>query len=161
MTLLQRCCRSCVEAKRRCDLSLPNCGRCEKRRVSCEYVNLPLASVVVASCRRATKENSAIETRAAASYSLLQTRVRPPLHVAIRKTRDQTEFRFLKEIIPFLALEFATDIKMPFLHPHLYGSSLPPPLRDLHAVYRRFLAGHGDETQRNGLCFFSYSAFER
>jgi hypothetical protein len=71
------------------------------------------------------------------------------LHVAILKTRDQTEFGFLKEIIPFLALKFATDIKTPFLHPHLYGSSLPHPLRDLHAVYRCFLVEHDDETQRN------------
>ena len=43
-TTLRRSCTGCAKAKLRCDLSTPQCQRCEKRNRRCEYANEPLTS---------------------------------------------------------------------------------------------------------------------
>ncbi|KAF8853142.1 hypothetical protein BDZ45DRAFT_598946 [Acephala macrosclerotiorum] len=41
---LRRSCNACAKAKQRCDLRIPQCSRCMKRKSSCIYENEPLTS---------------------------------------------------------------------------------------------------------------------
>ncbi|KAE8548128.1 hypothetical protein TMatcc_009968 [Talaromyces marneffei ATCC 18224] len=43
-TSLRRSCHGCVKVKRRCDLLFPECSRCFKKGVRCQYINIPLSS---------------------------------------------------------------------------------------------------------------------
>lgn len=43
-TSLRRSCQGCVKVKRRCDLLFPECSRCFKKGVRCQYINIPLSS---------------------------------------------------------------------------------------------------------------------
>lgn len=43
-TSLRRSCQGCVKVKRRCDLQFPECSRCFKKGVRCQYINIPLSS---------------------------------------------------------------------------------------------------------------------
>jgi Fungal Zn(2)-Cys(6) binuclear cluster domain len=43
-TSLRRSCQGCVKVKRRCDLIFPECSRCLKKGVRCQYTNIPLSS---------------------------------------------------------------------------------------------------------------------
>lgn len=36
----RKSCSGCVKAKRRCDLRLPNCGRCRKRNLNCSFITV-------------------------------------------------------------------------------------------------------------------------
>jgi len=39
---LTKACDACVKAKRKCDMRLPQCGRCSQKQVNCRYKNEPL-----------------------------------------------------------------------------------------------------------------------
>ncbi|KUJ17660.1 uncharacterized protein LY89DRAFT_707125 [Mollisia scopiformis] len=43
-TSLRRSCNACVKAKHRCDLQIPQCSRCMKRKSRCLYTNEPAPS---------------------------------------------------------------------------------------------------------------------
>lgn len=49
---LRRSCAACAKLKHSCDLKLPRCSRCIKRKVLCVYANEPLAAPVPAESNR-------------------------------------------------------------------------------------------------------------
>ncbi|KAK2595459.1 hypothetical protein QQS21_006799 [Conoideocrella luteorostrata] len=44
-TTLRRSCDSCARAKHRCDLQVPRCSRCLRRKVACVYANQPSSAL--------------------------------------------------------------------------------------------------------------------
>lgn len=45
-TTLRRSCNACAKAKLGCDLRVPQCSRCAKRKSKCVYANSPLNSIL-------------------------------------------------------------------------------------------------------------------
>ncbi|KAL4962421.1 Zn(II)2Cys6 transcription factor domain-containing protein [Aspergillus stella-maris] len=116
---LRRACQACSRGKRRCDQRLPRCSRCQKLRLDCEYVNLPLSTDL---------------GQGPGSIPL-----RPPLQLEIIKGYEASIIAFLVEGISSLPLSFAQKMKTHFIHPELWScSSVPPPIRDMHALCKLY-----------------------
>ncbi|KAK9321578.1 transcription factor gsfR2 [Lipomyces orientalis] len=154
-TSLRRSCQACAKVKRRCDLSFPKCSRCSTKGLTCEYINIPLtagAKTGTTHCRD-KKRNAGHEwhmqgntfghpqnTRSTRESACPRLHIRYPLQVEIIKTRDRAIIRYLVNGMRCFPVMLARDTKTPFFHPHLYGSFLPAPVRDIHAVCDLYVA---------------------
>ncbi|KAL4794884.1 hypothetical protein BDV19DRAFT_399186 [Aspergillus venezuelensis] len=129
---LRRACQTCSRGKRRCDQRLPRCSRCQKLRLDCEYVNLPLSTDLG---QRPGSRPAATTIRRATPYIAL----RPPLELEIIKGYEASIISFLVEGVSSLPLLFAQNMKTHFIHPELWSYSVPPsPIRDMHALCKLY-----------------------
>ncbi|KAF3387874.1 Transcription factor gsfR2 [Talaromyces pinophilus] len=126
---LRRSCQACAKGKRRCDLALPKCSRCSAKGITCEYINIPLAM--------GAKPQAVSETnpcRGQIKKHNVNGHIRPPLRVEVLKSHDRAVVQFLVDGMRRFPIAFAQDMKTLFIHPHLYDSSLPGPIRDIHTI---------------------------
>ncbi|KAL2862448.1 Zn(II)2Cys6 transcription factor domain-containing protein [Aspergillus lucknowensis] len=128
---LRRSCEACAKGKRHCDRSLPRCSRCSAKRIACEYINVPLA--VRAKAQALSETN---QCRGQVMKCNGTTHIRPSLRVEILKTHDRAIIQFLIDGMRQFPITFAEGMKTLFIHPHLYDSSLPQPIRDIHTICR-------------------------
>ncbi|KAL2834569.1 hypothetical protein BJY01DRAFT_83865 [Aspergillus pseudoustus] len=103
---LRRSCQACISRRRRCDRLWPTCSRCQTRRKTCEYANVPLSTTVAW-----------------------------PLRLEIRKDFDPRVVSFLASGLGSYPASFARTLKTHFIHPDLWSHHNPPaPIRDVHAL---------------------------
>ncbi|RYF43011.1 MAG: Zn(II)2Cys6 transcription factor [Cytophagaceae bacterium] len=57
-TTLRRSCDACAKSKLRCDLLLPQCSRCFKRKIECLYANEPLSASLTENGAAASAQSS-------------------------------------------------------------------------------------------------------
>ncbi|KAL4940483.1 hypothetical protein BDV06DRAFT_19608 [Aspergillus oleicola] len=135
---LRRACQACSRGKRRCDQRLPRCSRCQKLRLDCEYVNLPL-STDLAPGPRASAIRRALplaRPKGPAPFIALQ----PPLQLEIIKGYEQSIISFLVTGVSSLPLSFVKSMKTHFIHPELWPHApVPPsPIRDMHGLCKLY-----------------------
>ncbi|KAH7066290.1 hypothetical protein BKA63DRAFT_159289 [Paraphoma chrysanthemicola] len=68
-TTLRRSCDSCAKSKLRCDLHLPQCSRCFKRKIDCLYANEPLSASLTDSAGTASARSSPGSEATVAKFS--------------------------------------------------------------------------------------------
>ncbi|KAL1965462.1 hypothetical protein VTN77DRAFT_5718 [Rasamsonia byssochlamydoides] len=157
-TSLRRSCQGCVKVKRRCDLLFPQCTRCLKKGVPCQYVNVPLSGQARtnnnnATESRVTKSSSGRHGHAAANSVVLHRSshstknaahtpfpVDHRLEVELPKTREPDIVQLIVNGMRNLPVSFAQKMQALFIHPRLYETSLPPPIREMHAICNLCLA---------------------
>ncbi|KAL4951251.1 hypothetical protein BDW69DRAFT_186551 [Aspergillus filifer] len=142
---LRRACQACSRGKRRCDQRLPRCSRCQKLRLDCEYVNLPLSTDLGQGSRPpGTAVRRAVPLAPSRRQGPPSTFIalRPPLQLEIIKGYEASIIAFLVEGVSSLPLSFAENMKTHFIHPELWSyssSSVPPtPIRDMHALCKLY-----------------------
>ncbi|CRG88681.1 hypothetical protein PISL3812_05715 [Talaromyces islandicus] len=165
-TSLRRSCQGCVKVKRRCDLLFPECTRCLKKGVRCQYVNIPLStqSSSAATENRVTKSthharssadhqvasianngNDIIVLRVTGSYSsakcsnYFSLSIPPSMEMEIRKARTPDIIHMVASIVQQAPVLFAQG-HSPFIHPCLYGKILPRPIREMRDLCNLCLA---------------------
>ncbi|KAH8689902.1 hypothetical protein BGW36DRAFT_389924 [Talaromyces proteolyticus] len=159
-TSLRRSCHGCVKVKRRCDLLFPECSRCVKKGVRCQYVNIPLSAqagstaenrvVKLAHSKQAHAKpthatnnsnpnngNEIIVLRATQSpsppYENHSLSIPATLEIEIRKPRPPEIIQMVANIVRQTPVLFAQG-NSPFIHPCLYGKSMPKPIRDMRDI---------------------------
>lgn len=153
-TSLRRSCQGCVKVKRRCDLLFPQCTRCVKKGIACQYVNVPLSGQTGAHSNatenRVTKSsssrhghapsNSVIASHSPKNWAHAPFPIDHRLKVELPKTREPEIIQLILSGMRNLPVSFAQEMQSIFIHPRLYGKSLPPPMREIHAICNLCLA---------------------
>lgn len=124
---LRRSCQRCAKGKRRCDLRSPECSRCLKGGLNCVYINAPLA-VSTSSRQSVDKPYSYHHKR----HGKICNQIQPPLRLEIGKEYNKSTIRFLVNGIRDLPRSYAQGRKTLFIHPEVYESETPTPLRDVN-----------------------------
>jgi hypothetical protein len=158
----RKACAECVKAKRKCDMELPRCKRCEKKNIECPYPN---NRVTVADAVFPELEFSWLDDLFEDPNMLPWTgQLQPQLDTASNHTysggsESDTQFTLSTESsylstterssctftahveIQAALYRFKTwpekwvkEGKAPFIHPKLYASGMPRPLQDAYAA---------------------------
>ncbi|KAL4913078.1 hypothetical protein BDW62DRAFT_220883 [Aspergillus aurantiobrunneus] len=132
---LRRACQTCARGKRRCDRRWPRCSRCQRLRINCEYINVPL-TMDTASMPLIGTEGvlpSCHKVPPTAFRSIPQH-----LNVEILKDYEQRIISLLVTGVSSLPFSFAQNMRTHFIHPELWSqdtSVLPPVvIRDIPTV---------------------------
>ncbi|PYH42572.1 Zn(II)2Cys6 transcription factor domain-containing protein, partial [Aspergillus saccharolyticus JOP 1030-1] len=158
---LRRSCQACARGKRRCDQRWPRCGRCQTRRIECEYINVPLpvstsigpntmttTTPTPANTSRPRKpgRSNTITTRTA---TLSLPSHLPPLEIT--KGYSPTVISFLCAGMRQYPLTFASSLKTHFIHPDLWPSPTTPPapLRDILTLCKHYTSPLSSASHRD------------
>ena len=144
---LSRSCRACIRAKKKCDLVLPICGRCEEKGVECAYANQPLRGDVqkasrVTACRAVAKgrQNGVCRTDPQCSRCgpreepvQLLSCIEPTFH-GVPMSLDEDTIRYMAAVFRKVPALFVLGGKTPSLDVTIYGQGIPAPMKEIYSV---------------------------
>ena len=150
---LSRSCRACIKAKKRCDLVVPRCGRCEEKKIGCAYANEPLRPDVkkatrVTACRATDESNHKGIVRPKRiiqrdprlsrlepidESTTLLDRVQPTFH-GVPLSLDEDTVQYMGAMFRKVPALFVLGGKTPSLDMTVYGQSMPATMKEIYGV---------------------------
>ncbi|KUJ15018.1 uncharacterized protein LY89DRAFT_128046 [Mollisia scopiformis] len=136
----RKACEQCVRGKRRCDLLVPRCSRCAKRRVDCEYAGVkdvlePLQSAPFCGPARSTRSTNLTIEPLSKTFELQELLF--PLNSIdspVRVAHTPLQFNYLTTYFRISIRSLALQSRTFFIHPSFLRNLIPTPLESAISV---------------------------
>ncbi|KAL5336020.1 hypothetical protein BJX70DRAFT_373900 [Aspergillus crustosus] len=144
---LRRSCQGCIRSKRRCDQRWPHCTRCQTRKLTCEYINVPLPT---GTGREPPSKTRKLQASARPVARLYTPAIQLPLPLEIKNDYRPNILAFLVSGISSYPVSFVNEMKTHFIHPEIWNethiSTPPPPIREIHTLCHLYAQKTTDNT---------------
>ena len=148
----RKSCGECAKAKRRCDMQMPRCQRCTKKKIDCRYPRSgpPLSEVPIPELDFPWLDDLLGATETAAWAGVLAEPALNHYHLSSSDGSPLPDFlqvegpsmtTMARQEMTFAVRHFKTypekwlkEGKAPFIHPRLYANNMPRALQDAYAV---------------------------